>query len=161
MRASFVRHRLRQRHGDLVWQVRFRGGRGGWLYLLLLLEFQSTIEPVMAVRVLTFTSLQRENPTVAGSWSPTTCLPLPSGLVDLNAVGCQIPRDAFVDAPTLLGCASRIIQSRLGMIAGVAGLYRPFRQLGEIRAPNLYLPVLWQEVPERVQVVPERKRYLL
>lgn len=89
------------------------------------------------------------------------CLPLPSGLVDLNAVRCQIPRDAFVDDPTLLGCASRIIQSRLGMIAGVAGLYRPFRQLGEIRAPNLYLPVLWQEVPERVQVVPERKRYLL
>ena len=65
--ASFVRHRLRQRHGDLVRQVRFRGG---WLYLLLLLEFQSTIEPAMAVRVLTFTSLQRENPTVAGSWPP-------------------------------------------------------------------------------------------
>ena len=37
-------HRLRQRHGDLVWKVRFRDD---WLYLLLLLEFQSTIEPAM------------------------------------------------------------------------------------------------------------------
>ena len=55
--ASFVSHRLRQRHGDLVWQVRFRDD---WLYLLLLLEFQSTIEPAMAVRVLTYTSLLYE-----------------------------------------------------------------------------------------------------
>ena len=55
--ASFVSHRLRQRHGDLVWQVRFRDD---WLYLLLLLEFQSTIEPAMAVRVLTYTGLLYE-----------------------------------------------------------------------------------------------------
>ena len=32
--ASFVSHRLRQRHGDLVWKVRFRDE---WLYLLVLL----------------------------------------------------------------------------------------------------------------------------
>lgn len=55
--ASFVSHRLRQRHGDLVWQVRFRDD---WLYLLLLLEFQSTVEPAMAVRVMTYTSLLYE-----------------------------------------------------------------------------------------------------
>ena len=55
--ASFVSHRLRQRHGDLVWQVRFHDD---WLYLLLLLEFQSTIEPAMAVRVLTYTNLLYE-----------------------------------------------------------------------------------------------------
>ncbi|MDE0446862.1 MAG: Rpn family recombination-promoting nuclease/putative transposase, partial [Spirochaetaceae bacterium] len=48
--ASFVSNRLRQRHGDLVWQVRFHDD---WLYLLLLLEFQSTVEPAMAVRVMT------------------------------------------------------------------------------------------------------------
>ena len=55
--ASFVSHRLRQRHGDLVWQVRFRGD---WLYLLVLLEFQSTVESAMAVRVLTYTGLLYE-----------------------------------------------------------------------------------------------------
>ena len=55
--ASFVSDRLRQRHGDLVWRVGFRGE---WLYLLVLLEFQSTVEPAMAVRVLTYTGLLYE-----------------------------------------------------------------------------------------------------
>ena len=52
--ASFVSDRLRERHGDLVWQVRFRGE---WLYLMLLLEFQSSVDSAMAVRVMTYTSL--------------------------------------------------------------------------------------------------------
>ena len=55
--ASFVSDRLRERHGDLVWRVGFRDE---WLYLLVLLEFQSTVEPAMAVRVLTYTGLLYE-----------------------------------------------------------------------------------------------------
>ena len=55
--GSAGRRRCHQRHGDLIWQVRFHDG---WLYLLLLLEFQSTIDPAMAVRVLTYTSLLYE-----------------------------------------------------------------------------------------------------
>ena len=55
--ASFVSDRLRERHGDLVWRVGFRGE---WLYLLVLLEFQATVEPAMAVRVLTYTGLLYE-----------------------------------------------------------------------------------------------------
>ena len=55
--ASFVSHRLRQRHGDLVWRVRFHDE---WLYLLVLLEFQSTIEPAMATRMLTYTGMLYE-----------------------------------------------------------------------------------------------------
>ena len=46
---------LRQRHGDLVWRVRFRDHR--WLYLVLLLEFQSTTDRAMAVRMLVYTAL--------------------------------------------------------------------------------------------------------
>ena len=34
--ASFVGRELQQRHGDLIWRVRFRDDR--WLYLVLLLE---------------------------------------------------------------------------------------------------------------------------
>ncbi len=40
---------LQQRHGDLVWRVRFGGER--WLYLVLLLEFQSGVDRTMAVRM--------------------------------------------------------------------------------------------------------------
>ncbi len=53
--ASYVGHDLRQRHGDLVWRVRFRDEQ--WLYLVLLLEFQSNVDRSMAVRMLTYTGL--------------------------------------------------------------------------------------------------------
>ena len=39
-----------------MWRVR-RRRRGEWLYLLVLLEFQSTDEPRMALRILAYTSL--------------------------------------------------------------------------------------------------------
>ncbi|MCY4077856.1 MAG: Rpn family recombination-promoting nuclease/putative transposase [Acidobacteria bacterium] len=52
---SFVSEDLRQRHGDLVWRVRFRDDR--WLYLVLLLEFQATVDQTMALRMLTYTAL--------------------------------------------------------------------------------------------------------
>ncbi len=53
--ASFVSRDLQQRHGDLMWRVRFAGEH--WLYLVLLIEFQATIDPAMAVRMLTYTAL--------------------------------------------------------------------------------------------------------
>ena len=53
--ASYVSHDLRQRHGDLVWRVRFHDER--WLYLVLHLEFQSTVDRAMAVRMLAYTTL--------------------------------------------------------------------------------------------------------
>ena len=53
--ASYVSHDLRQRHGDLVWRLRFRDDR--WLYVVLLLEFQSAVDRSMAVRMLTYTAL--------------------------------------------------------------------------------------------------------
>ena len=52
--AEYVSDELLQRHGDCVWRLR---RRGRWLYLLVLLEFQSTDEPRMALRILTYTSL--------------------------------------------------------------------------------------------------------
>ena len=52
--AEFVSDALRKRHGDTVWRVRHRHG---WLHVLVLLEFQSTDEPRMALRILTYTSL--------------------------------------------------------------------------------------------------------
>ena len=53
--ASFVSEDLRQRHGDLVWRIRFGDDR--WLYLVLLLEFQATVDSAMALRMLTYTAL--------------------------------------------------------------------------------------------------------
>ena len=53
--AEFVSDDLRRRQGDALWRVRFRDAR--WLYVLVLLEFQSTVDRYMAVRMLVYTGL--------------------------------------------------------------------------------------------------------
>jgi len=52
--AEYVSDDLRRRQGDLLWRVRFRHR---WLYVLVLLEFQSTVDPNMALRLLVYTGL--------------------------------------------------------------------------------------------------------
>ena len=52
--ASFVTEPLGQRHTDMLWRIEFTGG--GWVYILILLEFQSTVDPRMALRMLDYTS---------------------------------------------------------------------------------------------------------
>jgi Putative transposase, YhgA-like len=51
--TSFVSDGQQERRGDLVWRLRWK--RGGDAYLLL--EFQSTPDPSMPVRMLTYSSL--------------------------------------------------------------------------------------------------------
>ena len=52
--ASYVGDDYRQRHGDTVWRVQ-RAGR--WTYVLVLLEFQSSSDATMALRVLEYTAM--------------------------------------------------------------------------------------------------------
>lgn len=56
--GSFVSEDLKDRRNDVVWRVRWAGaGEEGWFYLYLLLEFQATPEPFMAVRLLVYLGL--------------------------------------------------------------------------------------------------------
>ena len=64
---------LQQRHSDLVWRVRFRDTR--WLYVVVLLEFQSTIDQRMAVRMLTYTGLLYERLIADGALRDRDKLP--------------------------------------------------------------------------------------
>jgi predicted transposase YdaD len=52
--GHYVTDDLRHRCGDVVWRVRW--GRE-WIYLYVLLEFQSTVDPFMAVRIMAYTAL--------------------------------------------------------------------------------------------------------
>ncbi|MCK0538217.1 Rpn family recombination-promoting nuclease/putative transposase [Alcanivorax quisquiliarum] len=54
MNGSYVSDDLRSRHSDAVWRVRW-GPR--WVYVYLLLEFQSTVDRFMPVRVLSYIGL--------------------------------------------------------------------------------------------------------
>lgn len=51
---SYISDDLRERADDVVWRVKFQDQ---WLYVYLLIEFQSTVDPFMAVRLLTYTGL--------------------------------------------------------------------------------------------------------
>ena len=70
---AFVGRGLRRRQGDLVWKVRFRDE--GWLYLLLLLEFQSGVDRSMAVRMLSYTALLYEKLVAEGVLRAHDALP--------------------------------------------------------------------------------------
>ena len=48
--AELVSEDLRRRQGDSLWRIRFQGS--SWLQVLVLLEFQSTSDRYMAVRML-------------------------------------------------------------------------------------------------------------
>ncbi len=52
--ASYVTEHLSEREDDIIWRVRFNDG---WLYLYLLIEFQSTVDHYMAVRLGSYVHL--------------------------------------------------------------------------------------------------------
>ena len=54
--ASYVHAAERQRTSDVVWRLRLQGSEN-WVYLYLLLEFQSTVDKRMALRMLVYTGL--------------------------------------------------------------------------------------------------------
>ncbi len=55
--AEYVGDVFQQRRGDTAWRLRVRGAAGGWLHVLVMLEFQSTTDAAMALRVLEYTAL--------------------------------------------------------------------------------------------------------
>jgi len=95
--ASYVSHDLRQRHGDLVWRVRFKVDR--WLYVVLLLEFQSAVDRSMAVRMLTYTALLYQKLIADGVLRERSALPPVLPVVIYNG---QRPWTAPMDIAELI-----------------------------------------------------------
>ena len=53
--SDFVSDDLKQRTSDVIWRV--KADDGEWMYVFLLIEFQRTVDPWMAVRVMTYVGL--------------------------------------------------------------------------------------------------------
>jgi len=81
---SFVSDDLRERHSDLIWRLRLRGEGEGWVYLYLLLEFQSTSDHFMALRLSTYVGLLLEEIVRKEKLKPGDRLPAVLPLVLYN-----------------------------------------------------------------------------
>ncbi len=86
--GSYVTDDLRDRADDLVWRLRWGDD---WLYVYILLEFQSTIDPWMAVRIQTYLGLlyqdliRAEQLSAAGRLPPVLPIVLYNGAQVWNA----------------------------------------------------------------------------
>ena len=52
---TYVTKNMREKRNDTVWRIRWKGDKG--LYMALILEFQSSPDPLMALRMLTYSGL--------------------------------------------------------------------------------------------------------
>lgn len=56
--SNYISYNLRERRNDMVWRLRWRDS---WCYIYLMLEFQSTQDQWMALRILSYTALLWED----------------------------------------------------------------------------------------------------
>ena len=70
--GSFVTDDYRDREDDVIWRVRWSDG---WLYIYLLIEFQSTEDRFMAVRIANYATLLYQDLIAQAAWSPSGRLP--------------------------------------------------------------------------------------
>lgn len=105
--CSYVSDDLRQRADDVVWRLRVGGE---WAYLYLLIEFQSTVDAFMAVRVKTYVGLLYQDLIRAGKVLPGRMLPPVLPIVLYNG-----------DAPWT---AARDLADMVPSAPGVVGQYR-------------------------------------
>jgi hypothetical protein len=76
VRESGITQDLREREDDVIWRLRIvQDGQVRWLYLYLILEFQSTVDRTMAVRLLTYIGLLYEDLLKSGEIVPSDPLP--------------------------------------------------------------------------------------
>ena len=89
--GSYVTDDLRDREDDIIWRIRMQGAaEDEWIYVYLLLEFQSSVDNFMAVRILTYIGLLyqdliKSQKVKAGKLPPVFPLVLYNGVRAWNA----------------------------------------------------------------------------
>ncbi len=70
--GSYITDELRDREDDIIWRVRWGDD---WLYVYLLLEFQSSVDKTMAVRIMSYLGLLYQDLIRQKSLTPSGKLP--------------------------------------------------------------------------------------
>ena len=81
--GSYVSDDLREREDDMVWRMKY--GKE-WVYLYLLLEFQSTVDKFMAVRIMGYKALLYQDLIKKGHVKKSGKLPVILPLVLYNGI---------------------------------------------------------------------------
>lgn len=82
--ASYVSDDLREREDDIIWRVKWRDS---WCYVYLLLEFQSSVDYWMALRIMVYVGLLYQDLIKSGSVKSGELLPPVFPLVLYNGLG--------------------------------------------------------------------------
>lgn len=85
--VSFVSEKLDERDSDIIWSIAYQGSR---FYIVCLLEFQSSTNPFMAIRVNTYLSLLceeliKQKKFIQGKLPPVFAVVLYTGKAPWNA----------------------------------------------------------------------------
>ncbi len=86
---GFVTDELRSREDDIIWKVRWRDS---WLYVYLIIEFQSSVDHWMAVRTMVYTGLLYQDLIASGIVQTGEKLPPVFPLVLYNGLGTWTAR---------------------------------------------------------------------
>ena len=150
-----------QRYADAVWRIRYVGADAGAdaRTLVLLLEFQSTVDPDMAARVLAYTSLLREHLRRQGRLDRdgalrTLAVVVYSGPKPWSAAGAAGDMPLSPDGAPLLTVIApyRLLDSRRAAaddsaernpalaVLGVEGAASPAQAAARMQAMALWLP---------------------
>ena len=150
--GSYVTDDLRERHTDMLWRLRWKGDT--WCYLYILLEFQSTVDAWMAVRVLGYTALLWQDLIRTGRIREGERLPPVFPLVLYNGGGRWTARQDVAELlPPLTGPLaqyqprqryflleeSQVPEEALRAAGSLAGL---LLRLERVRKPEELLPLI-------------------
>ena len=91
---GFVTDELRSREDDIIWKVRWRDS---WLYVYLIIEFQSSVDHWMAVRTMVYTGLLYQDLIASGIVQNGEKLPPVFPLVLYNGLGTWTARREIAD----------------------------------------------------------------
>ena len=146
-----------QRYADAVWRIRYAGADARTLVLLL--EFQSTVDPDMAARTLAYTSLLREHLRRQGKFDPdgglrTLAVVVYSGPKPWSAAGAADAVPLSPDGTPLLTVIApyRLLDSRREAtddaternpalaVLGVEGADSPAQAAARMQAMAAWLP---------------------
>lgn len=91
---SFVTDEIRARADDIIWKVRWNDS---WVYVYLIIEFQSTVDKWMAVRTMVYTGLLYQDLIASGQVGQGEMLPPVFPLVLYNGLGAWTARQEITE----------------------------------------------------------------